>query len=361
MNANLSSFLDGEEDDGSLKNRTTILAGMTLTTSFCHCILGFIGLGINGFISYAIATIEELRSQTRYVLFLGMLTGNILSYVNLFLEVVYFSLTPSKHNCQLLRALLGLPNVIFFANYLLALIDNYVAITRNDLHRAKFTVRNVVPCQIGFTVVVCAFAKFLFLIGAVPLDCSPSIPTRMFVLTTLVLLIVPCVVLKIAIFIKTQQEIIPHHPNSSSSSASSGGDSCNSIEDQEVLEGAAVGIQGPTVAAANDEEETMRVHATQAAIAKLEKEAMRALMFSVLSLLVIYIPRVLFNVSTFVCTKLVVVVDPNQTERRDEKCNFLEAWPIFTEYTALHGIIQPAAFLWFSDQFRTAWKNRHHN
>ena len=357
MNITLPSFL---ENKGGLKNRTTILAGMTLTTSFCHCILGSIGLGLNGFISYAIATIEELRSQTRYVLFLGMLTGNILSYVNLFLEVVYFSLSPNLHNCRLLRALLGLPNVIFFANYLLALIDNYVAITRYDLHRAKFTVRNVVPCQIGFTAVVCAFAKFLFLIGAVPLDCSPSIPTRMFVLTTLVLLIVPCVVLKIAIFIKTQQEIIPHHPNSSSSSsASSGGDSCSSIEDQ--LEGAAVGIQGPPVAPGNEEEETMRVHATQAAIAKLEKEAMRALMFSVLSLLVIYIPRVLFNVSTFVCAKLVVVVDPNQTERRDEKCNFLDAWPIFTEYTALHGIIQPTAFLWFSDQFRTAWKNRHHN
>ena len=87
-NTTLSSFLDGEEDEGRLNNRSTILAGMTLTTSFCHCILGSIGLGLNGFISYAIATIEELRSQTRYVLFLGMLTGNILSFVNLFLEVV---------------------------------------------------------------------------------------------------------------------------------------------------------------------------------------------------------------------------------------------------------------------------------
>jgi hypothetical protein len=176
----------------------------------------------------------------------------------------------------------------------------------------------------------------------------------MFVLTPLVLLIVPCVVLKIAVFIKTQQDIIPHP----SSNASVDGDS-GSNEDHQ-LEVAAVQGRRNAVAVAtdDDDEETMRVHATEETIAKLEKEAMRALMFSVLSLLVIYIPRVLFNFSTFICSKL--HQQPHENKEL-EKCNFLEAWPIFTEYTALHGIIQPAAFLFFSEQFRTAWKNRHHN
>ena len=97
-------------------------------------------------------------------------------------------------------------------------------------------------------------------------------------------------------------------------------------------------------------DDELRVHATEEAIAKLDKEAMRALMFSVLSLLAVYVPRLLFSFSTFVCSKL--------HPREQEKCNFTETWPIFTEYTALHGIIQPASFLWFSDQFWTAWKNR---
>ena len=343
MNITLPSFL---ENKGGLKNRTTILAGMTLTTSFCHCILGSIGLGLNGFIFYAIATIEELRSQTRYVLFLGMLTGNILSYVNLFLEVVYFSLSPNLHNCRLLRALLGLPNVIFFANYLLALIDNYVAITRYDLHRAKFTVRNVVPCQIGFTVVVCAFAKFLYIVGVVALDCKPSLQARMFLITILVLLIVPCVILKILIFIK-MQDIIPHftHPN-----------------DHEVIEREAdlnldnnndVSSSGSSTLStqANVDSGEIRVHATEETIAKLEREAMRALMFSVLSLIILYVPRILYEFSTFVCTKL-------HHPLEKEKCNFLEARPFFAEFTALHGIIQPVSFLWFCDQFWSVWKNR---
>jgi len=55
------------EDEDSLKNKTTILAGMTLTTSFYYCLLGFIvlvGLVLNGFIFYAIATIAVRRATS---------------------------------------------------------------------------------------------------------------------------------------------------------------------------------------------------------------------------------------------------------------------------------------------------------
>ena len=389
-----SSILDGGDEgggEGSLNNQT-ILAGMTLTTSFCHCILGFIGLGLNGFISYAIATIEELRSQTRYVLFLGMLTANILSYVNLFLEVVYFGLSPSKHNCQLLRALLGLPNVIFFANFLLVLIDNYVAITRNALHRAKFTIRNVAPCQIGFTVVVCALAKFLYIVGVVALDCSPSVSTRIFELTSLVVLIVPCVVLKIVIFIKTHDnnDVIPPQQqqppmpaaqhdniiNSPSAAAAATEDEgiemnnfkpeINASSDSSLssTESAPPPSPPPRNQVDNDQEQKschasgeIRFHRAPTfdeAIGKRSgKETLRVIL-NVISLLIIYIPRMVFELCTLLCSQLYPVME------QDAQClHFLEARPFFTEYTALHGIIQPLIFLSFCDQFWTAWKNRH--
>ena len=350
MNLTLPIFEDGEENEGSFKNTTTILAGMTLTTSFCHCILGSIGLGLNGFISYAIATIEELRSQTRYVLFLGMLTGNILSFVNLFLEVVYFCLSPILHNCRLLRALLGLPNVIFFANYLLVLIDNYVAITRNALHRSKFTVRNVIPCQIGFTVVVCGLAKIIYIMGVVALDCAPSFQARMSLITTLVFLIVFCVILKIVIFIKTQRvEIISPvsslHPNSKNEK--------NEEIEMEALN-RETSNQSPNGSAsstqANVDSGGIRVHATEEAIVKRQREEMKALRYSVLPLLALYVPRIIFVCSTVVCSKMYPA--------EKEKCNYSEAKPFFTELTSLHGIVQPLIYLWFCNHFWTAWKNR---
>lgn len=314
MNVTLS-ILEQQNWDQSFRNKT-ILAGMTVTISFCHCILGCIGLSLNGFITYAITTIEELRSQARYVLFLGMIIGNILSSVNLFIEVIYYSLPSSitEHNFQLIRVLRGLPNIISLANYLLVLIDNYVAITRPDFHRAKFTVRNVVPCQIGFNLVVCSIANILYLVDEEALDCKPSYQARMLINATLASLFFPCVILKLIIFIKTRNK----NSNIRSSQSTAG---------------------------------EIRIHATQEAIVKREREAMKALMLSVLSLAILYAPRILFEMYTFVCSKM------NPLEK--EKCNFVEMQPIFSGILSLYSIIQPLIFLWFCGQFWTAWNNRH--
>ena len=288
---------------------------MTIVTSLCHCVLGSIGIPLNGFIAYAIVSIDELRTQTRYVLFFGMLVGNILSFFNLFTEVAYY-LSVFDHNCQVLRVLLGVPYVVFFANYLLVLVDNYFAISHTDYHRTKFTTGNVIPCQIVFTISVSAIAKFLYLVGVVPLDCKPSIPAHMCVITTLFLLITSCVVLKIIIYVKTKD--VPHQ-------------SQHVKMNTEEIELNPVGV------------DEVRVHANEQAIFKREKEAMRALMISVLSLAVLYIPRISFTFTSFICSQMYPL--------EKEECNFLEVRPFFNELAALHGIIQPAIFLWFCDQF----------
>ena len=320
MTNNDTFFLIDNDRESMLASNSSsnnFLAGMSLTTCICHGLLSGIGFILNGFIIYAIASIEELRTQTRYILFLGMLVGNILSFFNLTTEVIYYSLPSDGHNCEFLRALLGVPYIIFSTYYLLVLIDNYVAITRNDWHRAKCTVRNIVPCQIAITILFCLIAKFLYVVGIVPLDCNPSIPANMFMVTTFSLLIVPCVILKIAIYIKTEIDSSSSEPT---------------VQEAVFLHSSEI-----------------RVHVTDETVAKREKEAVRALMFSVLAVLIIYIPRILFTVSTFVCSKL------NPLEK--DKCNFLNARPFINEFAALHGIIQPLIFLWFCEQFRTAWKN----
>ena len=69
-------------------------------------------------------------------------------------------------------------------------------------------------------------------------------------------------------------------------------------------------------------------------------------MFSVLSLLILYVPRIIFEFSTVVCSKMYPA--------EKEKCNYSEAKPFFTELTSLHGIVQPLIFLWFCDHFWSA-------
>ena len=85
-----------EDSGGTRKN---LLTGMTMTTCVIHCILGCIGIPLNGFAAYAIVTVDELRRQTRYILLLGMLLGNILIFVILFDEVAYY-VSPSEELCQ---------------------------------------------------------------------------------------------------------------------------------------------------------------------------------------------------------------------------------------------------------------------
>ena len=323
-----------EESGGTRKN---LLTGMTMTTCVIHCILGCIGIPLNRFAAYAIVTVDELRRQTRYILLLGMLLGNILIFVILFDEVAYY-VSPSEELCQFYRALLGLPYLIFSLNYLLVLVDNYVAITRPALHLTRFTVRNVVPFQIGLTIFVCCIAKLLYIVGVLQLSCEPYFQSRILGISTLALLIVSCAILKIVIFIKTKKII--------SGSNQSGASSVDDIE-------MAGDLDRKPGANNQQQQQQLRAHTTEEATAKQEKKAMRALMFSVISLLIVYIPRLLFALSEYICIKI------HPGEEEEGKCNFLDARPFMAEFTALHGIIQPIFFLRLCDQFWTAWHNRH--
>ena len=118
----------------------------------------------------------------------------------------------------------------------------------------------------------------------------PSLLARIFLITTLVLLIVPCVILKILIFIKLQ-DIIPHftRPNGHEVIEMEADSNSDNNNDPSSSGSSTSSTQ------ANVDSGEIRVHATEETIAKLEREAMRALMFSVLSLLILYVPRILYD------------------------------------------------------------------
>jgi len=56
------------------------LSGMNLTAVFYHLILSLWGMSLNGFIAYVIVAVKQLRNQTRYILLLGMIVGNMLIF-----------------------------------------------------------------------------------------------------------------------------------------------------------------------------------------------------------------------------------------------------------------------------------------
>ena len=321
---------------------------MSMLSAVGHCFLSSIGLPFNTFILYGILAIEEINNRTRYVLFSGMIIGNMSIFIGLLNQVTFFIYRHQIYS-NLYQFINGLPYLIFFANYLLVLIDYYIEITRPVWHLSKCTVSNVIPCQIGFTLLVCLIAKFFYFIGCCLLTVEE---TEMMGLITLILLILSCVTLKIALFIRIitlnnkrqceeeaeqQEEQIEMDTFVTYSATSTAA----------IIEVAAV--LPPAAAAAGP------VYDCDAERAVMEKEAMYALMLSLLpSLLIVYIPRTLiFVYSTLIC--------PQMCDNRQEaemQCYAIEKNPFIAGYTALHGIMQPMCFVWLCDQFRTAWQNQ---
>ena len=335
------------DEEGGLMKSLHALTGTALFTSVGHCVLGCIGIPLNAFIVYVIITSEELRNQTRFVLFLGMLIGNIFFYATLFNEVAY-QFSSLIHHCKIIRFLRGLPVAIFVINYLLVLVDYYVAVTRSALHRRRFTVWNVVPCQIGLSILVCVVAKLLYIVGTVPLDCrpKPSFLARMFAIAIMAVLVIPCAIFMILVFLKSNQ-ITPLTPDqviaddSMTQVGSVNSDSGNSSTLIETDEDEAK----PTMTA-----DQIRI---RVANAKRERDTVHAIMIlcTAHAIAILYIPQILFDFSIFVCLKT------HSSEK--EKCDFLERMrPFVTEFAALYGIIQPVIFLWLCDQFWFAWDNR---
>lgn len=308
-------FLELIYRTGESVKKKNLLTGMTMVNSVIHCVLVCTGLLLNGFITYVIIRVKELRNQTRHVLFLGIIIGNICIFIGLLNEVAYF-VAPSENICKFYSFFLGLPYIIFGTNYLLALIDNYVSIKWPVQYKDCFTLRNVIPCQIVFNILFCV-AKFFFVFRPTePNLCEPSIEIGMIGNSVLFILVSACTVLKMLIFKETKAFYVRRRN------------------------------RRPSRGSVIDSQST----GTENAGGEAERKELLTLMFSVLTLLIIYIPRFLFALSSFVCSHLYPL--------DKEQCAFIEARPFMAEYTALHGIIQPIVYLCLCDQFWTAWKNR---
>ena len=212
-----------------------LVGGMTLFSSVRYCCWCCIGLPITAFVAFAIYRIYELRNQPRFVYFVGMTLGNMLTFVGLLDQVAHFVYPPREDQqqrphllCKLQGAIDGLDRVIFFVNYFMALMDRYLLSITVNPHRQgqqqQHSSKLILPLswQMAITVLFCAIAKLSNV--ATPTDASSSPPFShheshqdevMSTAIVVALLIISCIVVKVLIFIQTHQTSHDaHHPNS---------------------------------------------------------------------------------------------------------------------------------------------------
>ena len=343
------------------------LSGMNMSAVSRHLIMSFWGLALNGFIAYVIVAVKELRRQRRYILLLGMIVGNMFIFVGLLSEVAYF-FAPGEDTRTVHCIVIGLPYVVFFANYLLLLFDSYMTITSAAWHRSKFTIRKfAIPFQIAFTASACATVKsVMHILMEMPINCSRSFTEiNISGAVTMTVLIVPCICLKVAIFKKQRAAL---RQDSVAVKRSHWMEAL--IPASTAAQSLILAISVPHFAAIQKGKEDRRqgqqpmgLHMNEQTIAKREKEAVRSLMISVVSLLVIYIPMFIYCIASYIYYHWLMsppLIIPYDDENNWHRW-FLSLAPTIVEFLALHGFIQPLTFLFTCDQFWDAWNNRHLN
>ena len=238
-------------------------------TAISHCLYCFVGLPLNIFITCTVLGSDKLRCKPRNSLLLGMLAGNLLSFVTASVELVYF-LSPNEDVCKILHSIVGLSYIVFFLNLFLSLLDRYAAVTQPLWHREKVTVHFVVLWQIGLSLSLCLAVKWVFIFQLQPIDCYINLPHFKIVGITLLILFACCIFMRIVLHFKTKQLLNQRKRQLLADPPRLNG--VINIEMSQLITSAA--------AVSNQEEghqhqQPPRVHTTIETIDKLEKEATR--------------------------------------------------------------------------------------
>ena len=339
-------------------------------TVVSHCIYCFFGVPLNVFVTAVVLCVDELWCKPRNSLLIGMLTGNLLSFLLATVEVIYY-LSPSEDVCKVQHWIAGLPYTVFFLNLLLSLLDRYAAITRPFWHRDKVTVRAVVLWQTGLSLLLCLLIKCVFIFQIDPITCEVN-QTEVNIYSAIVpTLFASCIVLRIALYFKTKELInqrrrgIVDPPQHNIELVE-----LNQTTNALVVGSLSLVVSVPTAVSSNngtivttntsrteDHSNGMGVHMTDETIDKLEEEATRTLVYSLTALLLLYTPVFAFLGFVLVYTQFYPI----------EECQSILNWgTYFEELANFHGIEQPLSYLYWSREFWSALRKwidrrlRHH-
>ena len=99
---------------------------------------------------------------------------------------------------------LGFPNVILLLNILIALIDQWISISKPKFHREKFTSRLVLASSLAVNFFVILLLNFVYVFGVAEIHCAYNEHHMLTVAIVWVLLLFSCIVLAVLIYDKTR-------------------------------------------------------------------------------------------------------------------------------------------------------------
>ena len=173
-----------------------------------NCICCVIGLLASGRVIYkTVITCNEDGWRPRHVLLIGTIVSCIMTLlVHCLIPAVYF-VWPNDDLCRLFILSFRLPYIAFLFNILLALIDRYVAVTRSIWHRTKFSRSHCIIWLSLLNLLLAMAVKWLYISGIVSVDCAIHIAHGLTILVTILVLFVLCTGFPIAVFVITWRQL----------------------------------------------------------------------------------------------------------------------------------------------------------
>lgn len=326
-----------------------------------HCICCTIGLPLNIFIALKIIRNSRLYSKPRYIFLLTLVMCNIFTLLTAVDEVVYY-LWPNESVCKFFISINELPYILFFFNLLLSLINRYIAMARPMWHHQNVTVAFVLFWIIVLNLTLALAINWVYISGSAELRCEIQRTHANTLDSTLLVLCISCITLKIVDYVKTRKSLPRHnncrHPQQNSN---------NNLQTSSIVvraishsrsNGAPVGQhiemvhivtpqQQQQTSPQNTTEERLNIHIGSAALSRMEKEATRTCVFGVLRLLLLPCPLLAFTFSHLICTQLIY---PEGNEH--QQCQNILKWaPYFKELITFHAVVHPSVFLLRSNDF----------
>jgi hypothetical protein len=306
-------------ENGEVFNPIKIGIASLITKILCCAI----GIPLNISITVATTRLRRLNRIPRNFFLLGIILSYLSSFIVPIIELLYWVLEPDESLCHAYVAVIAVPQGLLLVNMLLALIDRYLAINHQLLHREKMTNRLACCLIVTCSILTVFLFKFIYIVGLDILRCEILLFHVKMTLILFMILFVSCTAMNIVIY--RQTKILLRESRT-----------VEATPDNSVVANTQISIVVTSMA----------VHVGRNKLGQLEMEATWTLIMGVTSLCVMPCLNVLL-IASFLSCRLIF---------GQSTCNnFNEMWPFVKDICLIPAIYGPIIFLVRNKELRAAW------
>ena len=177
--------------DGTVKNPFDMLSVYLVSFLVVLCCFG---VPLNLEIILRIVYNKVLRPKPRYILQLSTTFSSLFTLLTNAIEIAHFVFGPNDAICHIFMFIIGLSFGAYLFNFLLSLIDCFVAITFPLWHRQKVTPRPVIFWLIVLNVTLMLTMKWMYVGRVIPIRCAIQIVNVATVRLILFILFIFCTI-----------------------------------------------------------------------------------------------------------------------------------------------------------------------